>query len=187
MGCKECDGAPMPGLAQSVTDLEDYVRGLVPAGDGRTTFKRWVFHWVGSAPQRIRKEMSYDGALRCRRPLDPIHYVEPLTRLAYFDPTNEVYSRALLLMCPELSDHFNENSLGDIVEAWLALGFHRMRVPPHRFKDPTVVDRQVLRLYAWIEEIAYTVYWLTRLQGDSRSCSPKQWATSMRARCSLPP
>ena len=83
-------------------------------------------------PARYRKDLSYEGAVRSTSPLHPIHdvceHIGP-----WFEPGNRVYAMTLHAICPSLSQvvDYNDVTLGDICEAWLACGM-RSSIPASR-------------------------------------------------------
>ena len=87
---------------------------------------QWVNHWVDNSSKRRRKDLSHSGAIRWRLPSDPVDYTSPSSGIRYFDPGNDVYARALLLVADEGTlTVSNIGALGDICEGWLALGIMR--------------------------------------------------------------
>ena len=78
-------------------------------------------------PRAVRKERSYDGAMRCQGQ-DRVDWTDPTTGTQYWDAGNYIYARALhLAMCyrPHTFDMpWNEETLGDIVECALAQAWH---------------------------------------------------------------
>ena len=92
--------------------------------DFRSDFaSKFVYKWM-ELPRAVRKEYSYNGAIRCRNSSDPHHYHCPIEKQAYFDPTNWVYAVTLRLMMPKLVQEveWNNETKGDIFES--ILGCH---------------------------------------------------------------
>ena len=86
-------------------------------------------------PARYRKDLSYEGAVSpFHSPLHPIHddvceHIGP-----WFEPGNRVYAMTLHTICPSLPQlvDYNDETLGDICEAWLACGMRSSSIPASR-------------------------------------------------------
>ena len=73
-------------------------------------------------PAGYRKALSHEGAVRSTSTLHPVHGFDDHIG-NYFDPGNKVYAMTLRAVCPELLQvGYNDEKLGDICEAWLAVG-----------------------------------------------------------------
>ena len=85
---------------------------------------KFVYAWM-ELPHVVRKEYSYNGAIRCRRPSDPCHYQCPIEKERYFDPTNFVYAITMLLMMPNMMQEVNWNNetKGDIFESIMGCAY----------------------------------------------------------------
>jgi len=85
------------------------------------TIMAFIFKWM-QLPAAYRKTLSHEGAVRSTSTLHPIHGCDDHIG-NYFDPGNKVYAMTLRAVCPELLQvGYNDNTLGDICEAWLAAG-----------------------------------------------------------------
>ena len=84
---------------------------------------KFVCKWM-DLPRNVRKEYSYNGAIRCRCSSDPHHYHCPIEKQNYFDPTNWVYAVTMRLMMPKMMQEvqWNNETKGDIFES--ILGCH---------------------------------------------------------------
>lgn len=83
--------------------------------------ERFIFAWM-ELPAPYRKKLSHYGAVRTAHRLHPIHFVSDRIG-SCFDPSNAVYALVLRAICPAVQRMpFNEETLGDICEAWLATG-----------------------------------------------------------------
>ena len=87
-------------------------------------FSQFVYKWM-ELPFRVRKMLSYNGAIKCRDPEDPKHYFCQFTKQTYFDPTNWVYAVTMRLMLPKMVQEvsWNNETKGDIFEAMLGLNY----------------------------------------------------------------
>ena len=86
-------------------------------------FGELVTRWM-TLPQSMRKSLSYSGAVRSRVG-DPCHYKCTQRSVAYFDPTNKIYSAALSVMAPqlEMEQNWNAETRGDICESLMGYGY----------------------------------------------------------------
>ena len=148
----------------SLVDIQKSMADLSRMVSAARTFEAvilaFVFEWM-TLPAAYRKDLSHMGAVRARHPLHPVHgiceYVGP-----YFDPTNQVYSMSLKLMCPAISGtRYNEETLGDICEAWLAVGGRSQRASASHLAK--MLDEITSTLYLLAVEL--DVYSLTDLDG----------------------
>lgn len=186
LGCRQCDASvqatPIPRDVDAHVESShcvDNLRLLIPHSFSITTFRNWVVHWVQKQSHGIRKARSHDGALRCRSPLDPKHFTDDVGD-HYFDPSNYIYSRALFLLSPQLHADFNIETLGDVVEDWLALKYHRLKLA---CPEKQVQHQPMMKFCLWIEDVAYYTYWLSRVRRDD-DVSPLKWANTMRSNLS---
>ena len=186
LGCRQCDGSveatPIPRDVDAHVESShcvDNLRRLIPHTFSMTTFRNWVLHWVQKQSHGIRKARSHDGALRCRTSLDPKHFTDDVGD-HYFDPSNYIYSRALFLLSPQLHADFNIETLGDVVEDWLALKYHRLKLA---CPEKQVQHQPMMKFCLWIEDVAYYTYWLSRVRRDD-DLSPLKWANTMRSNLS---
>ena len=124
--------------------------------------------------EHCRRELSHIGAVKCRTRLDPLHSVGANGQ-NYFDPTNDIYTRAFYLVCDaDLVGHRNIRSIGNFCEAWLGLGYLRER-------RTDLASRQMCRLAEWLDEVVLLVYvlvWREKLLWDM---GQKDWALLVRA------
>ena len=81
----------------------------------------FVQEWM-SQSKGYRKNLSYEGAIRCwHSEHQPCGFDRTLGE--YFDPGNRVYACALTALCPSVKElGYNDETMGDICEAWLAVG-----------------------------------------------------------------
>ena len=82
---------------------------------------RFTYVWM-ELPRAYRKTLSHFGAVRSTHRHHPVHgFCDRIG--AYFDPGNAVYAMTLKAICPCLQQaEFNDETLGDVCEAWLAIG-----------------------------------------------------------------
>ena len=89
-------------------------------------FIAWVQDLM-QLPRAVRKERSYDGAMRCQGQ-DRVDWTDPTTGKQYWDAGNYIYARALhlaMLYRPHTFDMpWNQETLGDIVCCALAQAWH---------------------------------------------------------------
>ena len=135
---------------------------------------RWVLKWEGALDFDDRKAMSRHGAIRCRVPLDPVHFTG-LDGRTYFDPMNHIYARVIWLVCDakSLNGFRNDESCGDLCEAWLGLRYAREH-------QSDTVSTQMCSLASWIEEAAYLVYMLFNRAHYLTHLDPLSWALRLR-------
>ena len=97
-GCRDCasrQSCPQPAV-KVTDDFIQHLRQFVPQKAGRLCMSRWVLKWEGALDFDDRKAMSRHGAIRCRVPLDPVHFTG-LDGRTYFDPMNHIYARVIWL------------------------------------------------------------------------------------------
>jgi hypothetical protein len=104
----------------------------------RDHFLRLASAWLGWDFNNTGiKFLSHFGAVRLRETsCRQCSWVHPLTREGYHDVGNYHYSRLIKICWPQLWNKLNENSRGDIIEAWLGLFFLLKETIYTRFKDP---------------------------------------------------
>ena len=107
----------------------------------------------------------------CRSQLDPVHWTSN-SGITYFDPKNDTYTRVLYLICAAEMQHFSFNTAGNIVEAWLALGYSKQDCDD-------MVSLQQRQLAMWLDEVCYAVYSLIRVSG-THGVEPFPWAIQVR-------
>ena len=145
----------------------------------------FIIHWMQDLGKSYRKRLSHSGALRYRQGMDGLlndvegHWMDPVSRQRYFDPGNDIYSRAFHLAFPEICGdvNWNEKTQGDIFEAILSLkcmdDFGAVRhwpAYPH-FPD----NGPVARVAAWVEELATLVWGVCLIYPVTDS--PAEWAS----------
>ena len=112
---------PESGLAHVPTEATELIELLLHF---RSDFSsKFVYAWM-ELPRSVRKEYSYNGAIRCRGSSDPHHYHCPINDQNYFDPSNWVYAVTMRLMMPKMMQEvqWNNETKGDIFES--ILGCH---------------------------------------------------------------
>ena len=92
-----------------------------------------ILRWYQS--KEWRKALSYDGAMRSF-PGEMVHWIDDSTGMGYWDATNKIYARALAAAllyrpCGPSADlgPLNDESMGDILEGFMALAWHRPDCP----------------------------------------------------------
>ena len=113
---------PETGLDHVPKEALELIELLI---DFRSDFSStFVYKWM-EVPRVARKEYSYNGAVRCRGPSDPIHYICPIDNQNYFDPSNWVYAVTMRLMMPKMMQEveWNNETKGDIFESILGCGY----------------------------------------------------------------
>ena len=82
--------------------------------------------------RKYHEKISYFGALRCRQGMDGFFsgkgdWTDPISRQRYFDPGNDIYSRAFQLAFPDIaektSENWNAGTQGNIFKGILALKY----------------------------------------------------------------
>ena len=126
-------------------------------------------------PAADRQALSHLGALKCRSHLDPVHFDDHGGQ-GYFDPTNDIYARGFYLVCDAgfLGERFCVNSVGNLCEAWLGLGYVR------RLRHD-LASRQMCSLAGWIDELVFLVFVLLERAMLLRNIGPKEWALQVRS------
>ena len=133
--------------------------------------------------------MSYNGALRYRQGMDGFlsgrgDWADPTSRQRYFDPGNDIYSRAFQLAFPDFaarsSQNWNASTLGDIFEGLLALkcldDFRAIRQWPGYPYFQT--NHPATQLAEWIEELVTLVWGVSLI--FPLTTSPTEWASRWR-------
>ena len=149
----------------------------------------FMFYWVDSMGRHQRKRLSYDGALRWRQGMEGIcatrgDWTDPISMVKYFDPGNEIYSRAFHLAFPEIasSTKWNKETQGDIFEGLLALkcmdDYGALRKYPGYPHFPP--RHAAARIADWIEELVTLVWGVSLIYPESTD-SPAEWAHRWRA------
>ena len=145
----------------------------------------FIIHWMQVWGKSYRKRLSHSGALRYRQGMDGLlndvegHWMDPVSRQRYFDPGNDIYSRAFQLAFPEIcgEENWNVKTQGDIFEAILALkclddygAVRHLPGYPH-FPD----NCPAARVAAWVEELATLVWGVCLIYPVTDS--PAEWAS----------
>ena len=130
-GCKICRAALLasyvPKTHLFLVELKKRVAALRRHAD---LIHDLIFQWM-ELPRVYRKKLTHLGAVRCTHPLHPAHYCCNHIGKC-FDPGNAVYAMTLKAICPSLQqDNYNNETIGDICEAWLATGM-RSEIPACR-------------------------------------------------------
>ena len=158
--CKQCaddyylvaDGE----LMQYWENINVYMTAL------RSTGIQWIplFEKYMKMPHDTRKQLSYLGAIRLRDADKPLasraHHEttgkDPSSAWAahYFDPSNFVYLLAMRMMWPEFLQSYdlNENTVGDIFEGILGLGYEYSATWPRSSQEA----------YFCLDSFVYWVY-----------------------------
>ena len=128
-------------------------------------------------PRRVRKDFSYNGAIKQRLFGDPKHYFCPIDKVHYFDPSNWVYAVTMRLMMPKTMQEvaWNTETKGDIFES--ILGCHYL--VSHGFaKVPVAFTKQHLGLVSAIfEDFAWHTWRLCCTIGTDNTDVILQWVT----------
>ena len=117
----------------------------------------FVYKWM-ELPRRLRKEYSYNGAIKCRGPGDPKHYVCPITNQTYYDPSNWVYAVTMRLMLPKMMQEvdWNNETKGDIFEGILGCNY---LVANGLVEAPVgAVSKHIGRVSAIFEEFVWSTW-----------------------------
>ena len=143
-------------LMQCWENINIYMTALRSSGiEWIPLFQRYM-----QMPHGTRKELSYRGAIRLRDEDKPLasradHETtgkDPSSSWAahYFDPSNFVYLLAMRMMWPQFlqSNHLNENTVGDIFEGILGLGYEYSATWPRRSQEA----------YFCLDSFVYWVY-----------------------------
>jgi len=100
------------------------------------------------------KFFSKCGALQCRGNERP-HYQCPFTGTFYFDPGNEIYTKAFRLLWPQALDWISDREkLGDILEAFLGAKY----LYTHVFTKPWDSEGWKDALMQRLETVIYVLY-----------------------------
>ena len=74
----------------------------------------FMIYWMQEMGRKSRKLLSHNGALRYRQGMDGFlsgkgDWTDPISRQRYFDPGNDIYSRAFQLAFPDIAERTSEN------------------------------------------------------------------------------
>ena len=166
-----------------VASTEELIQRTYHCASGGMAISNFMIHWMESEPRNYRKEMSYSGAVRFRPGMDGLicgkgDWTDPMSGQRYFDPGNDVYSRAFHLAFPDISawEKWNAETQGDILEGLLALKFldsyRAIRNEPGYPHFPSKCPAP--RIAAWIEELV-TLVWSVGVIYPSTD-PPAEWA-----------
>ena len=156
-----------------MTDIEHQRRYTLLRDQGVFTdaldalrFRHWVAD-VMAMPRAERKVLSRKGAMVSLLG-EPVHWIDAVTGVGYWDPGNAVYARALhlaLLYRPTSFDMpWNEETCGDIVECTFAMAW--IMPESNYFEDlRQALEDMVRATIALLDDLP----WVQR-------CSPQEWA-----------
>ena len=136
----------------------------------------FVYKWM-ELPRRVRKEYSYNGAIKCRDFSDPKHDFCQIERQHYFDPTNWVYALTMRLMMPKMMKEVNWNNetKGDIFES--ILGCHYL-VAHGLVKEPVgAFEQHIGTVSAIFEAFVWCTWRLCDAIGNHNPDSILRWVT----------
>ena len=185
----ETGRAPDPGWAQSLlvvlgVDSTDMLRErtyrLAQKG---ICVRDFMTYWVDNLRQAYRKSLSHNGAVRVRQGMDGVawggircDWTDPLTRERYFDPGNDIYSRAFHLALPAIASNWNAETHGDIFEGLLALkimdDYGTIRKYPNYPHFPP--GHPAILIAEWIDELVIMVWGVCKIYPPNDS--PAEWA-----------
>ena len=121
--------------------------------------------WMNDLPKKTRKVLSYSGALRCRDPRCPVHYVST-GGVRFFDPGNYVYALTFDMLWPlhASENRWNIETKGDILEALMGFAFEKSNAED--LSSARWLEHANI-LAAYIEEMSYQVWLLSVAHGSS--------------------
>ena len=150
----------------------------------------FMIYWMQEMGRTIRKLLSHNGALRYRQGMDGFlsgkgDWTDPISRQRYFDPGNDIYSRAFQLAFPDIAERTSENwnaeTHGDIFESLLALkcldSYRAVRKCPGYPRFPA--NCPASRIAAWIEELVTLVWGVSLIYPVNDS--PSEWVSRWHA------
>ena len=179
-----------PGWVQSVlvvlriASSDELIQRTYRLAAMGSLISEFMEHWMNTLGKTHRKLLSYSGALRYRPGMDGFirrkgDWTDPVSGQRYFDPTNDVYSKAFHIAFPKLAsrtDRWSAETHGDIFEGILAVKWlddygtaRKLRGHPNFAPESPAV-----RIAAWIEELV-TLVWGVCLIYPSDD-SPAMWA-----------
>ena len=137
---------------------------------------KFVYKWM-ELPRRVRKEYSYNGAIRCRGSSDPKHYYCPIEKQDYFDPSNWVYAVTMRLMVPKMMQEveWNNETKGDIFES--ILGCHYLVANGFVSDDVVSFNKNIGIVNAIFEEFVWHTWRLCDAIGKNKTEQVLQWVT----------
>ena len=160
---------PMPqfygheNIPAEASQLQDLITNM-----DTKVFSHLVQAWM-DMPRSTRKNLSYNGAV-CSRQGDPVHYHCPETGQNYFDPGNRIYTNALRLLAPELTDlPWNAETRGDICESIMGFAFILER------RSSTTTTAAVLTVSKIIDMVSWPTFRLHQNVGDGRFLNWINW------------
>ena len=172
------------GVLRVASMDELHQRTYLLAGLGQC-ISGFMRYWMDTLGRHNRKLMSYTGALRYRQGMDGFlscegDWTDPVSGQRYFDPGNDIYSRAFYLAFPDLADQtspsWNACTQGEMFEGILALKWlddfgavRKYRGYPH-----FPANGPAARIAAWIEELVTLVWAVSLIYPVTES--PAEWA-----------
>ena len=146
--------------------------------------EKFMCYWVENLGRHYRKNLSHFGALWFRQGMEGVcrttgDWVDPVSLVRFFDPGNDIYSRAFHLAFSDLSGSgttiWNAETQGDIFEGLLALknmdDYWTIRGIPGY---PTWPRGHAARsIAAWIEALVFSVWGLSLIYPTEDS--PPEW------------
>ena len=180
---------PEPGWAQSllvvlrVASTDKLIQRTYRLATLGRHISDFMTHWVDNLGRQYRKLLSHSGALRYRQGVDGCisgkgAWTDPVSRQRYFDPGNDIYSRAFHLAFPDIAETsgWNAETQGDIFEGFLALrcldDYGAVRKHPGYPHFPP--EGPAARIAAWIDELVTLVWAVCLIHPVTES--PAEWA-----------
>ena len=167
---------PMPetGLDHVPKEALELIELLV---DFKSEFSStFVYKWM-ELPRLVRKDFSYNGAVRCRGSTDPVHYHCRIGNQNYFDPSNWVYAVAMRLMMPRMMNEvqWNDETKGDIFES--ILGCHYLVANGLMSDDVGSLKKHSGIVSAIFEAFAWHTWQLCVAIGNDSTDEALRWVT----------
>ena len=104
-------------------------------------------YWM-ELPFQYRKDLSHEGAVKTEHRYHPVHGWCEHMRSCWFDPSNAVYAMVLGAICPAISrTGWNDETIGDICEAWLAIGA----------RSELVVAKKLAKIINDVSQVMYLI------------------------------
>ena len=148
----------------------------------------FVEQWMGQLPKKVRKDLSHNGAIRCRTEGDPKQFRCLDTGRQYFDPGNWLYAVVLSILVPECCrrEHWNIETKGDIIESVMGCSYlkdhcvrHSCTLQRNRWRKSVEYVEEARRVADLFEEVAWRTHALSVRVGCDQLIAWVNWVMSI--------
>ena len=141
----------------------------------------FVEQWMGQLPKKVRKDLSHNGAIRCRTEGDPKQFRCLDTGRQYFDPGNWLYAVVLSILVPECCkrEHWNIETKGDIIESVMGCSYLKDHCVRHMWRKSVEYVEEARRVADLFEEVAWRTHALSERVGCDQLIAWVNWVMSI--------